>query len=756
MATLARLSVDLIANSAKFRKDLDKATKHSNRSFNQMTKRAKAAGIAFAAAGGAAALAFGKASVVAMGNFEEGLADVRAKTGATRGEIDKLSISMRQAAKVTKFTATQTAEAGTFLAQAGLNIVEINKAIRPTLDLAAATKTSVQNTADFMTNIMKGMGMTEDELARAADVLSVTTAKSNTNLTDLATAMSYAAPSARAMGMSIEETSALIGMMANAGIKGSVAGTALRATFGYLANQGELTEAALAGMTGGMTKQQGVLKKLGVHTYDAEGNIRNLVDILHDLKRAGGDEEDMIAIFGRRAGSAMMQFMNEGLEGAEELQHKLDNARGAAEMMANVQLDSLNGDILIMKSQFEELQLIFADQGLNNFMRNMTQSVTDFLKGMEPKMKWLGENLDSILVGIGAFFSPFVLLGLALTTKALWGMAVAAAANPYVAAGIAIAVFAVLVYNNFGRIKVFMHNIFMVSIPKMFVKMRIGFQTLLLKLKTAINVFLNDLAIKINLMIGLYNKIPFVDQKEPIVFSIDTQATEDKLARLKQKMIDIEEGRQTFVPEEEPEAEEGEDVKNPFEMPENVVDSIKGQFDDLKQFQQDYYKSTKDMATGSWSALIEEGSKGSKKLLMIKRAFAMKNIIIAGAEALAEAAKLPFPANIAAGVKAAAGTAMQIQSVQGQFHDGIDNVPNTGTYLLEQGERVVDNRLNKDLSNFLASNNNQSTVNNSPTLNFNVNGGDEEGVRKVLTEKRGEFESMIRQMYNENAQNAPF
>tara|TARA_R110001606_G_scaffold395627_1_gene568229 strand:- start:11525 stop:13789 length:2265 start_codon:yes stop_codon:yes gene_type:complete len=754
MATIARLSVDLIANSATFRKDLDKAGKRSDRVFNNMQKKAKMAGAAFMAAGAGAALAFGKGAVTAMGDFEEALADVRAKTDGTARQIDDLANSMRSAAKVTKFTAVQTAEAGTFLAQAGLSISEINAALRPTLDLAAATKTSVQNTADFMTNIMKGMGMTEHELARASDVLAVTTAKSNTNLTDLALAMSYAAPSARAMGMSIEETSALIGMMANAGIKGSVAGTALRATFGYLANQGELTEAALAGMTGGMTKQQTVLKRLGVHTYDAGGNIRNLVDLLHDLKKAGGNESDMIAIFGRRAGSAMMQFMNEGLEGAGELQLKLDGARGAAERMANVQLDSLNGDILLMKSQFTELQLIFADNGLNEFMRSMTQSVTSFLKQMEPKIKWLGENLPQIGIALAGLASPFILTGLAVVTKMLYGMATAAMANPYVLAGIAIAAFAVVAYNNFGRIKVFMHNIFMVSIPKMFVHLQMAMQKLKLGLLKVVNSFLNELAVKINIMINLYNKIPFVDQKEAFVFSLDTTSTEDKLKELKIKLDDLENRRQTFTPEVE--NEELDDTREPaLVMPDSIVDAIKGQFDDLKGFQADYYKSTKDMATGSWGDLIDAGSKGSKKLLMIKRAFALKNIIIAGAEALAEAAKLPFPANIAAGIKAAAGTALQIQSVQGQFHDGIDDVPNTGTYLLEQGERVVDNRLNKDLTNFLAANG-SSTTTNSPTLNFNVNGGDEEGVRKVLNEKRGEFESMIRSIYNENAQNAPF
>lgn len=755
MATLSRLSVDLIANSAQFRKDLDKAGKQSNKVFGNMQKKAKMAGAAFAAAGAGAALAFGKGSLTAMGNFEEALADVRAKTDASRQQIDKLAVSMRNAAKVTKFTATQTAEAGTFLAQAGLNIGEINKALRPTLDLAAATKTSVQNTADFMTNIMKGLGMSEDELSRAADVLAVTTAKSNTNLTDLATAMGYAAPSARAMGMSIEETASIIGMMANAGIKGSIAGTALRQSLVQLANQGEITETALAGMNGGMTKQQKALQKLGVHTTTAEGKIRNLVDILTDLKAAGGTELDMIAIFGARAGSSMMQFMNEGLEGAAMLRTELQGATGAAERMAAVQLDSLNGDILLMRSQFEELQLIFANQGLNDFFRSMTKSVTKFMADNEKRIEWLGKHIPQIGIALAGLASPFVVGALLTVTGLLKGMAVAALANPYVLLGVAIATAAVVIYNNFGRVSIFVTNFLNVTMPKMIVRLQIMVAKMNVAVMKGLNTFIKGFTDKVNLMIGLYNEIPFVDKKDPISLVIDTSGAEETIRQLGLKLEELEAKRQTFTPEANPEATE-EDITSPeVSGAQAMAEQVKAIFDDLKGYKQDYYKSTLEMAQGSWGNLIDEGSKGSKKLLAMKRAFAMKNIIIAGAEALAEAAKLPFPANIAAGVKAAAGTAVQLQTVKGQFHDGIDDVPNTGTYLLEKGERVVDNRLNKDLSEFL-SENSSSNITNSPTINFNVNGGDEEGVERVLREKRGEFESMIRNIYNENAQNAPF
>lgn len=787
MATIARLSVDLIANSAKFRKDLDKASVHSQRTFKKMEGHAQRTAKAFAFAGTALASAFAVDSVRTMGNFQEALSDVQAKTNGTRKEIDMLSVSMRNAAKMTKFTAAQTAEAGSFLAMAGLNIKEINGALQPTLDLAAATKTSVQSTADFMTNIMKGLGMTTEELTRAADVLSVTTANSNTNLTDLATAMSYAAPSARAMGMSIEETSALIGVMANAGIKGSVAGTALRASFGYLANQGNLTEAALAGMTGGMTNQQKVLKRLGVHTMDTTGKMRGLTEILQDLKNAGADEMDFVAIFGRRAGSALMQFANDGLEGARELRKELEGAEGAARRMAATQMDNLNGDVLLMKSQFQELQLIFAENGLYEFARTATQGITDLMKRAEPAFAFLGSKMDYV----AAALVPVATAAFAALTMAIWKLNVAMFANPVGLIILGLTAVGVAVYaavknfdylkhaagNLWGQIKMFFTNIgdfIAVTVHNMKINMAMALASILIRVnewKLGFFTILNDLLVgvaeKINLLLAMYNKIPFLDDAEPVSFMIDTTATEAKLANLKNVLTELEQKKQnfvagTFTPVEfeddvnpnDPENPEGDDNVS---LSDEVLNSAKSQWDELKDYQNSYYDATSKMATSSWSSLIDEGTKGSKKLLMIKRAFAMKNIIMSSAEAMGKAMALGFPAAIPAGLKVAAATAIQMQQVKGQFHDGIDNVPNTGTYLLEQGERVVDNRLNKDLSNYLANQNNQSiNTTNNPTLNFNVNGGDAEGVETMLRQHRGKFESMIRDIYNENAQNSPF
>ena len=838
MATISRLSVDLVANSAKFRKDLEKASKSANKSFGGMMKSAKAATAAFAAVGVVAGKIFIE-SAKTYGNFTEALQDVKAKTGATKNQLDELSVSMRNAAKATRFTATETAKAGTFLAQAGLNVREINDALRPTLDLAAATKTSVQNTADFMTNIMKGMGMQSNELERAADVLAVTTAKSNTNLTDLATAMSYAAPSARAMGMEIEETATLIGMMANAGIKGSMAGTALRGSFAALATTGGLTEKAIADSTGAMTAQGKVLKRLGVHTKDAEGNVRGLTDILNDLKAAGGDEQDMIAIFGRRAGSALMQFMNEGLMGADALKAKLDAARGAAEKMAAVQMNSLNGDLLLFNSQLEELQMVIAENGINDLFRGITQSATKFMKNAEPALASLAKYADEIAIGLAALTGVVVLAGFAKLTTAMFLLTKTMLLNPVFLIAAGFAALAVYAYKNIEEITfywkrfvsnmgIFADNIVGLvttawsNIGTNFDIMIVGFLLGLEKFKKAyidaLNYILSKMNPAVNKLIEMYNKIPFMDDAKPVTLNIDTTKMASKIKGLSDQMDALVASKNSFtqtalddslfIPSDKPEEDGGASIddvdsgagsstdgEDPLAKTRGFLESIKMTQVELESIFDRLATKASDVFTGILTGTkgIAEGFKelGQSILTSVVGSFVQMAVeylkqkalmfamdalgigttaattVAAGATmatALAPAAAMMSLATAGtnsvgamAGMTAAhalSGT----QALLGQFHQGIDSVPDSGNYTLLKGERVMDQRLNKDMTQFLSDQNGGggNTTNNNPTLNFNVSGGDAENVERMLMNHRGKFEGMIRDIYAESAQNAPF
>ena len=835
MATISRLSVDLVANSARFRKDLEAAAVTAKKSFGSMLKSSKAATAAFAAVGVAAAGIF-VSSAKTYGNFSEALSDVKSKTGATSKQIDALAVSMRSAAKATKFTATQTAEAGTYLAQAGLNIAEINGALRPTLNLAAATKTTVQNTADFMTNIMKGMGMSTDDLQRAADVLAVTTAKSNTNLTDLATAMSYAAPSARAMGMSIEETASLLGAMANAGIKGSMAGTALRRTFSSLSKGGSNLEQALADTNVSLTIQEKTLKKLGVGTRNAAGDVRGLTDILKDLKAAGGDEEDMLAIFGDRAGSAMMQFMNEGLLGADELKNKLDQARFAAERMAATQMDNLNGDLLLFNSQLEELQMIVAENGINDLFRAMAQTAAKFMRSIEPILRFMAPAFDEIAVALMVLGGAIVVGGIVALTTAMGGLALMLLANPitWIVGGVVLLGVAIYkVIENTDRLEHYwtrtmknmgiglrnVGHMFAVDFENMgkqadrlFLNIGIGVKKMKMWLGEALSGMLQGIEDFINDAIDLYNQIPGVSDWSPVSITIDTtQATADIVA-LQAKLLAV--GDDTvktfeqfdttaFTPDTEGEGDgfgsdaagagaglanglppeftpeviqqmtvAAEGMRSAFE---GMVKPISGVFTEIIKGTTSVTDGLKAIGTMILdkviSSFVEMGVSWLLQQAMMKAmemagiATSVATSVAAGTTMAAAYAPAAAMASLASfGANAIPATAGIISTtavakgaaLAGVFHDGIDNVPNTGTYLLESGERVVDKRLNKDMSQFLASQNSSSNVTNNPTLNFNVNGADADNIEQMLTNHRGQFEGMIREIYNESAQNSPF
>ena len=615
--------------------------------------------------------------------------------------------------------------------------------------------------------------------------------------------MSYAAPSARAMGMEIEETATLIGMMANAGIKGSMAGTALRGSFASLATTGGLTEKAIADSTGAMTQQAKVLRRLGVHTKDAEGNVRGLTDILNDLKAAGGDEQDMIAIFGRRAGSAMMQFMNEGLMGADALKAKLDNARKAAEKMAATQMDSLNGDLLLFNSQLEELQMVVAENGINDLFRGITQSATKFMKASEPALAAMSKYADEIAVGLGVLGGAIVVGGIVALTTAMWGLATAMLANPitWIVAGIvALGVVIYKVIENIDQIKVALRNwvgetanslkniggMFKMTfldirdgVLSVYTKMELGFAKFKVGFIEIFNDLLKDSAIKVNNLLEIYNKIPFLDDATPISLQIDTSQATANVKKLEAQLLEIQSRNNSFTqsiftPEVFiPKVEDGgagiDDVETPeskaqseLELEAARLEALRAQeikhFKDIFNMKKGFYDSTTALAEGSWEDIIDGGAKGSKKLLMIQKASALKQIAMSMYTGIGKALELPFPASLLAGAKVAAAGAIQLSNVQGQFHDGIDNVPNTGTYLLESGERVVDKRLNKDMSQFLSDQNGGggNTTTNNPTLNFNVSGGDAENVERMLMNHRGKFEGMIRDIYAESAQNSPF
>ena len=205
--------------------------------------------------------------------FEQSMARVQAVTGATAEEMEELEAVARTMGETTVFTAREAAGALAFMAQAGLTVREQIVALPNVLNLAAAGQLELATSADIVTNILAGQNLTVEELRNATDVLVKSFTSANTNLVQLGQAFKFAGPVAAAAGVQFEEQAAILGLLGDAGIQASLAGTSLRG--------------ATARLLAPTKANAEIMRELGLRTLDAQGNLRSYADILDDLAAAG-------------------------------------------------------------------------------------------------------------------------------------------------------------------------------------------------------------------------------------------------------------------------------------------------------------------------------------------------------------------------------------------------------------------------------------------------------------------------------------
>ena len=313
-------------------------------------------------------LGAGAAIIKTSSDFQAGMNKVQALTGATGKSLNDLRKMARNLGRETKFSATESADAMSFLAQAGFKTNEILSATPGILNLAAASNTDLARSADIASNIMGAFNLNASESGRVADVLAKTTASSNTNMEQLAEAMKDAGPVAFKFGASIEQTSALIGRLGDSGIQGSKAGTTLKNMFLKLA-------APSAG-----TKK--ILTALGVNAVDPlTKKLKPMTEILKELNKGFRDKGLTDAqklgvldkIFGKRAiaGAGVLleavekidPLTGKASDSVSGLTENLNNAAGASKKMADIMLQGLPGAITRLKSSTEDMLLSFGFKG---------------------------------------------------------------------------------------------------------------------------------------------------------------------------------------------------------------------------------------------------------------------------------------------------------------------------------------------------------------------------------------------------------
>ena len=316
--------------------------------------------------------------------FESGMSAVKALTGA----VDEDFLALKQTAKdlgaSTSFSATEASQGMQYLAMAGWDTNEIIAAMPGLLDLAAAGATDLGTAADIVSDVMTAMGMSASESGRAADIFAKAATSSNTTIEGLGNTMKYAAPIAYSFGMSLEDVAAAAALMGNAGIKGEMAGTALRAS--------------LLRMSSPTTEMSKAMKALGISFTDASGKMKGMKDIVRMLETSfsGLSESEKLAyaqdLFGTEAASAWLGIINQGADAYDAMAESLYGAEGAAKEMANTRLDNLAGDMQLLSSAAESAKLNLMEK-LNPYLRQGVQWLTGKIPMIE---QMAGRMIDSI------------------------------------------------------------------------------------------------------------------------------------------------------------------------------------------------------------------------------------------------------------------------------------------------------------------------------------------------------------------------
>lgn len=300
-----------------------------------------------------AAAGVGAAAVKITADFDEAMSKVSAISGATGEDFDKLRAKAREMGAETKFSATESAQAFTYMAMAGWDTEKMLNGISGVMSLAAADGLDLATTSDIVTDAMTAFGLKAEESGHFADVLAKASSSANTNVSMLGESFKYVAPLAGTLGYSVEDTTVALGLMANAGIKGSQAGTSLKT--------------ALANLTKPTKKMQAIMDEYNISITNSDGSMKSLSQVMDMLRtNLGGLGEAQQAaaastLFGKEAMAGMLTIINASEEDYSKLTEAIANADGTAKKMADTMQQNLNGQLTILKSGLEEAAISIGD-----------------------------------------------------------------------------------------------------------------------------------------------------------------------------------------------------------------------------------------------------------------------------------------------------------------------------------------------------------------------------------------------------------
>ena len=329
----------------------------------------------------------GAAAVKVAADFDSGMSQVAAVSGATGKELDALREKAREMGAKTKFSASEAAEAMNYMAMAGWKTGDMLDGIEGIMNLAAASGEDLATTSDIVTDALTALGLSAKDSGHFADILAAASSNANTNVSMMGETFKYCAPVAGALGFTAEDTAEAIGLMANAGIKSSQAGTAMRTM--------------LTSLTGEVTFVGDAFGELTVQTTNTDGSMRSLGEILADCRVAFSQMSESEqaanaeALVGKDAMSGFLAVMNAAPADIEKINNAINNCDGTAEKMAETMQDNLAGQLTILKSQLEELAI-----SIGEILMPSIRQIVSWIQGLVDWLNGLNEGTKKIIVTI--------------------------------------------------------------------------------------------------------------------------------------------------------------------------------------------------------------------------------------------------------------------------------------------------------------------------------------------------------------------
>lgn len=329
------------------------------------------------------------------------MSTVEALSGANAVQMSELSAKARQLGADTAFTANQAAEAMTYMGMAGWGANDMLSGMDGMINLAAASGEDLALVSDIVTDNLTAFGLTAKDTAHFADVLAAAATNSNTNVAIMGETFSGSAAIAGALGYSIEDVATAVGMMANAGVKGSVAGTALKNTFNGFLNGATLTAEAFGEVEFSAINADGTINSFS----DSINELRGYFEQMTEAERV----QNAMAIAGQRGYNGLIAILNSSEEDYQSLTDKINNCTGAAQKMSEIKLDNLQGDVTLLDSATDGLKMTVGSL-YNDELRRLTQTGTQIMTGINEfceKNPVIVKGITGIVAGMGTALAVY-------------------------------------------------------------------------------------------------------------------------------------------------------------------------------------------------------------------------------------------------------------------------------------------------------------------------------------------------------------